>query len=139
MSEASEQQRRASYIQGTVWKDFVLMYRADQLNNKRIRSSRYWKEYWQIYVLMIPAILAVGLFCYYPMYGAQIAFRDFRFKRGIWSSDWVGLEHFSDGQHRQLLAVDAQTFLISLYSLIAGFPRANHPGVHAQRTAQQDL
>lgn len=99
------------------------MYRADQLNNKRIRSSRYWKEYWQIYVLMIPAILAVGLFCYYPMYGAQIAFRDFRFKRGIWGSDWVGLEHF----FRWVSAVNfwplmRNTFLISLYSLIAGFP-----------------
>lgn len=99
------------------------MYRADQLNNRRIRSSRYWKEYWQIYVLMIPAILAVGLFCYYPMYGAQIAFRDFRFKRGIWGSEWVGLEHF----FRWVSAVNfwplmRNTFLISLYSLIAGFP-----------------
>jgi putative aldouronate transport system permease protein len=99
------------------------MFRDAAIKNKQIQSSRYWKEYWQIYVLMIPAILAVGLFCYYPMYGAQIAFRDFRFKRGIWGSEWVGLEYF----FRWVGAVNfwplmRNTFLISLYSLIAGFP-----------------
>jgi len=90
---------------------------------KRIIQSRYWKEYWQIYVLMIPAIIAVAVFCYYPMYGAQIAFRDFKFKLGIWGSEWVGLKYFI----RWVEAVNfwtlmRNTFLISFYSLIAGFP-----------------
>jgi len=81
------------------------------------------KEYYQIYLLMIPAIVFIAIFCYYPMYGAQIAFRDYKFKMGIWGSEWVGLKHFirfvTGANFWQLFR---NTLLISLYSLVAGFP-----------------
>ena len=88
-----------------------------------IKRGRYWTEYWQIYVLMLPTIIAVAIFAYYPMHGAHIAFRDFKFKQGIWGSQWVGVKHFL----RWVQAINfwplmRNTFLISFYSLLAGFP-----------------
>jgi len=86
-------------------------------------SIRYAKEYYQLYLMIIPAFAFIIIFCYYPMYGAQIAFRDFSFKTGIWGSKWVGLEHFI----RFFTATNfwpllRNTLALSLYSLVAGFP-----------------
>lgn len=49
---------------------------------------------WQLYVLLLPAVVYLFLFNYVPMYGVAIAFEDFSVKKGIWGSEWVGLEHF---------------------------------------------
>ena len=48
----------------------------------------------QLYLLILPAVLAVFFFNYVPIYGLQIAFRDFKPSRGIWGSPWVGLKYF---------------------------------------------
>lgn len=79
---------------------------------------------WQLYVLVLPAVVAVAVFNYFPMYGIQIAFKDFRPSLGIWGSNWVGLKHFI----RFITFPDFQRVLrntvgISLYS-IATFPCA---------------
>ncbi len=55
---------------------------------KRVFSS------WQLYVLLLPGIVYIFLFSYLPMYGIQIAFKDFRPTLGIWKSEWVGMKHF---------------------------------------------
>lgn len=47
-----------------------------------------------LYFLLLPAIVYVFVFSYVPMYGVQIAFRDFSARKGIWGSEWIGLEHF---------------------------------------------
>lgn len=57
------------------------------------KKNRVWKD-WQLYVLLLPAAIYLLVFAYYPMYGAQIAFRDFSSRAGIWGSEWVGLEYF---------------------------------------------
>ena len=78
---------------------------------------------WDLYLLILPVVLYFIIFCYYPMYGAQIAFRDYRATRGILGSEWVGLEHFRrffTGAYVGRLFKN--TFLISLYSLVFGFP-----------------
>lgn len=78
---------------------------------------------WDLYLLILPVVIYFLVFCYYPMYGAQIAFRDYRAMRGITGSEWVGLEHFrrffSGAYTGRLLK---NTFEISFYSLIVGFP-----------------
>lgn len=58
------------------------------------RIQREMIRSWDLYLLIIPVLLYYVIFCYYPMYGAQISFRDFRASRGILGSEWVGLEHF---------------------------------------------
>jgi len=67
---------------------------------KRQAKPRWQKvlyEYlgsWQLYVLLLPAVAYVFIFNYMPMYGIQIAFKDFRTSLGIWDSEWVGFRHF---------------------------------------------
>ncbi|KQQ21784.1 sugar ABC transporter permease [Rathayibacter sp. Leaf299] len=50
---------------------------------------------WQLYVLLTPAVVFVLLFKYWPMYGAQIAFRDYNPSLGFSGSPWVGLDNFT--------------------------------------------
>lgn len=78
---------------------------------------------WRLYLLLIPFLAWYVLFMYKPMYGLQIAFKDFSLFKGIEGSDWVGLEHFKqffNGPYfwRTL----KNTLLLSLYQLIFAFP-----------------
>lgn len=80
-------------------------------------------KYRYIYLMILPVVLWYFIFCYMPMYGAQIAFKDFNPGLGILKSPWVGLKHFRlffDGVY--FWRTFRNTLLISLYSLIFGFP-----------------
>ncbi len=55
---------------------------------KRLLSS------WQLYIFLLPAIIYFVIFCYGPMYGVQIAFKNFSPSKGIFDSPWVGVKHF---------------------------------------------
>ena len=81
------------------------------------------KNDWQLYLMLIPTIVWLLLFLYKPMYGLQVAFKDYSVFRGLDGSPWVGLEHFQTlfGNDQFLRAIK-NTFLISFYSLIIGFP-----------------
>lgn len=61
---------------------------------RRVSRLRRAARSWQLYVLLTPAILYVALFKYWPMYGAQIAFRNYNPAEGFAGSPWVGLAHF---------------------------------------------
>ena len=78
---------------------------------------------WQLYIFLLPAIIYFILFHYIPIYGVQIAFKDFIEVKGITGSPWVGFEHFerffSSYQFWNLLK---NTILLSLYSLLWSFP-----------------
>lgn len=90
---------------------------------KRKRRLRYIKENYPLYLMILPAIVFVFVFAYVPMYGIQIAFRDFKVRDGYWGSEWVGLEHIirfvTSSNFWQLIR---NTIGISLYSLAVGFP-----------------
>lgn len=80
-------------------------------------------ENWQYYILILPAIIYIAIWCYAPMYGLQIAFKNYKFSLGIMGSKWVGFRHFQDffkGYYFETLLTN--TFAISLYSLLVGFP-----------------
>lgn len=81
------------------------------------------KKSWQLYVLLAPALIGLILFSYIPMYGIQLAFRDYNPIKGIMGSAWVGLDNFqrffNSSQFKSLLI---NTLAISFYSLIVGFP-----------------
>lgn len=81
-------------------------------------------KYWQLYLLGLPAIIYILIFCYGPMYGILIAFKDYKAKQGILGSDWVGLEHFVRFlNYPDFWKMVKNTLSISLYSL-ATFPCA---------------
>ena len=55
------------------------------------------RELWKnklLYLMTLPTIIWVLVFCYYPMYGVLIAFKKFSYKEGIWGSPWTGLDNF---------------------------------------------
>ena len=69
----------------------------------------YLKRYWFLYLLVLPGFVFMIVFNYGPMYGIQLAFKDYHANLGIWGSPWVGLEHFResccrDDRRRQFLA-----------------------------------
>ena len=98
------------------------------INQKSFKEKLVWladhfKREWQIYLMLAPMIIWFLVFLYKPMYGLQIAFKDYSIFRGIEASPWVGLEHFNDlFSNSQFLRAIKNTFLISFYSLIFGFP-----------------
>lgn len=78
---------------------------------------------WRLYVLLLPAILYIVLFQWAPMYGIQIAFRDYDPNMGIMGSPWVGLKHFQYFVTSvQFPILVRNTLAISLYSILFGFP-----------------
>ena len=81
------------------------------------------KNNWQIYVLIFPSVLYFFVFEYLPMYGIQVAFRDYQFVKGISGSDWVGLKYFKqffNAYYFKRLILN--TLLLNLYSLIWSAP-----------------
>lgn len=87
------------------------------------RLKKILRKNWQMYALLLPVFAYIILFAYVPMYGIQIAFKDFSPRVGIMGSDWVGLEHFqrffSGYYFGQLVG---NTVSISLLTLVVGFP-----------------
>lgn len=97
----------------------------EQKNKKKRRKEMKKKilHNWQLYIFILPAFLYFFIFHYIPMYGVQIAFKDFLPGKGIWGSDWVGFEHFTrffDSYYFWDLIKN--TLGISFYELIVGFP-----------------
>lgn len=77
---------------------------------------------WTLYLLVLPAFIYLFLFNYMPMYGVQIAFRNFRPKKGITGSDWVGLKHFIKFfNYPNFWKLLGNTLTISLWSMVS-FP-----------------
>jgi putative aldouronate transport system permease protein len=84
---------------------------------------RKLKRNWQLYVFLALPLIWLLVFMYYPMYGAQIAFRDFLPGRSIWGSEWVGLAHFTRFfDSPMFMRLLRNTLWLSFYSLIIGFP-----------------
>ena len=46
------------------------------------------------YLIVLPVLIYLALFCYKPMYGLVIAFKEYRPNLGIWGSPWVGMKQF---------------------------------------------
>ena len=87
------------------------------------RLQRDLSKNWDAYLLLVPAILFYVLFCYKPMYGVIIAFKNFSPGKGIVASEWVGLKHFlSFFKSYYFGRLLRNTLTISLSSLIFGFP-----------------
>lgn len=90
---------------------------------KRKTTLRLMKQNYQLYFFLIPAVVFVALFMYGPLYGLQIAFKNFRTDEGIWGSAWVGLKWFERFfSTPRCWEIIKNTLVISVYSLIAGFP-----------------
>ena len=90
------------------------------------QRAKLWlriRRNWQLYVLLFLPIVWLIVFRYAPMYGAQIAFRQYSPAFGIEGSPWVGLANFVRFFNSpKFEPVIINTLVLSFYSLIAGFP-----------------
>lgn len=81
---------------------------------------------WQLYLMLALPLAWLLIFQYVPMFGAQIAFRDYRPQggfAGLYQAEWVGLENFQRFFELPVFwTVLRNTLVLNLYSLIAGFP-----------------
>ena len=81
------------------------------------------RKNWDLYLLILPVIVYFLVFDYYPMYGVQIAFKNFVASKGIWGSHWAGFVHFERFFNSYYFwRLIKNTIGISLYTLIVGFP-----------------
>jgi len=90
-------------------------------------TANRWQAYRKckyLFLMLVPVLLWYGVFEYGPLYGIQLAFKDFAIMKGINGSPWVGFKHF------ELMFTSTQDFgrvfrntvLLSLYHIVFGFP-----------------
>lgn len=83
----------------------------------------YFRRYWQLYALLVLPMAYFIIFKYGPMYGIQIAFKDFNFFQGIMGSEWIGLEAFKEvfGMSDFYLTL-RNTLMLNFLDLLVSFP-----------------
>lgn len=94
--------------------------------DKKAKRARMWKQIKKnrvVYLMILPVIIYYILFHYKPMYGLIIAFMDYKPRKGVLGSEWVGLKHFIDffgGYYFWRLL--RNTLKLSFATLLIGFP-----------------
>lgn len=97
-------------------KDLILKGKKSNIFLKMLKN-------YELYLFVLPALAYFIIFCYVPMYGVQIAFKDFMASKGIWGSPWIGIKHFAYFfKSFQFWLLIKNTVGLALYSLAAGFP-----------------
>lgn len=85
----------------------------------RRRVSRAWQLY---VILLLPVVFSI-IFLYWPMYGLQLAFKNYNIVKGITGSPWVGMKYVSQFFNSYLFwPVIKNTLILNLYALVALFP-----------------
>lgn len=76
-----------------------------------------------LYLMALPVVLYYVIFCYAPMYGATIAFKQFDVSKGIMGSEWVGLKYFKEFFNGvYFVRILRNTLILSFYNLFVCFP-----------------
>lgn len=89
------------------------------INNRFYRIQKNFLKSWQLYMFLIPALTYFIIIHYMPMYGVQIAFKDFLANKGIWGSPWIGFDHFTRFFNSYYFwRLIKNTIILSLYQLV---------------------
>ena len=87
------------------------------------RTGVNLKKQWSLQLMVVPWVIWLLIFCYIPMYGIIIAFKDYSFELGMFGSPWAGLKHFEEFlTNPAFLAILRNTLCISLYKLLVCMP-----------------
>ncbi len=98
---------------------------SESAGNKSLsfRFKKYLEHNWQLWVMLLPAVVYIFIFCYIPMYGVQLAFREYSFSTGITGGKWVGMKYFQQYFTSNMFWPTLRnTFVISFTSIVVGFP-----------------
>lgn len=95
----------------------------DQKAAQKARTKLLMKKNWMLYLFLLPVVIYIFVFNYLPLYGIQIAFKNFNSGLGIWGSPWVGMQwfdmFFSSPRAWTLIK---NTLSLSFFSILIGFP-----------------
>jgi len=81
------------------------------------------RRYWELYLLILPVLVYFIVFKYIPMYGIQIAFKDYYPGMKMMDAEWLGFDHFERlFRSSTFWTALKNTLTISLMQLILGFP-----------------
>lgn len=81
------------------------------------------KKNFDLYLYLVPGFVFFFVFCYIPMFGLLIAFKDYNIFKGVFASEWVGLQHFRDMLSLpDFYEIVRNTLMLNLLGLIVGFP-----------------
>ena len=85
--------------------------------------GNYFRDNWDLYVMLAPAVVFILIFAYWPMYGVLMAFQNYNPFQGIMGSPWVGLAHFQRffGTPTAMRII-INTIMLSVQTLIFTFP-----------------
>lgn len=101
------------------------LYKGERENLNQLQQkfvARFWKNRY-LFLLLFPIVIWYILFRYVPIAGSVIAFKDYRYAKGIWGSAWVGLKYFRMlFESPDFYRVVRNTLIISFYKLMFGFP-----------------
>ncbi len=101
----------------------------EEIKMREPQAKKIWKAVkkdWRLYVLLLPLVVWFALWAYKPMGGLLIAFKRFDPQFGVWGSEFKGIDNFinlvSGVNKVEFWQAFRNTFIISAYSLIFGFP-----------------
>lgn len=84
---------------------------------------KQFQRHWQLLLLLLPSFVYLIIFHYWPMYGVQIAFRDYNAVLGFFDSKWIGVRNFERFlNYPDFWRLVRNTLNITIYRLLAGFP-----------------
>lgn len=93
------------------------------INQPKKGIGWYLAKDWQLWIMLFPAMLYILIFCYVPMYGAQLAFREYSFDAGITGGKWVNFKYFNQYFSSSMFGTTLKnTFVISAVDILLGFP-----------------
>lgn len=93
------------------------------VENKREPFSKYIRTNFALYTMVLPGVILLVVFCYFPMYGITMAFQNFKPSLGFFGSPYVGLKHFIRlVTDPYFFLTFKNTILLGFYSLLFGFP-----------------
>jgi putative aldouronate transport system permease protein len=111
------------HIMNTSGQSRMIYLQKKPIGARAQRGARRLLQRYQLILMLLPAVIIVILFNYVPMYGVQIAFRDYTIVKGFLGSPWVGLKHFQRFFNSyNSITIIKNTILLSLYTILWSFP-----------------
>ena len=106
---------------GKIGKKEIMM--PGRMKEKPGKTFNYWRENYDLYLMILPALAFYFIFRYVPIYGIVLAFKDYKFNLGIFGSPWAGFDVFKDVFRAKLFwQAFNNTIWLNLLSLLLGFP-----------------
>lgn len=99
------------------------MKEVKQQGGNKVGIKKYLGNNWQLYLMLLLPVIYLVLFCYKPMMGVVVAFKDYNVFAGVWDSPWVGFAHFAEAfSSKEFWLALKNTLILNLGDIILGFP-----------------